>query len=274
MRRRSKRSQALSAIVAASSGDSHTLLLTSTGVVYAIGCNQQGELGRPIGSVPPGSPAAAVQGLPNGVAPNPKIVAVAAGRSYSLALDSDGFVWAWGAAGVRGDGFNAFGAGRAAPMKVLNVAAVVAIAAGDRHALAMRGNGLVVAWGANDQGQLGDATTTDQLIPGAVALAPGSGTTGISATRNTSFAVRNDGVVLSWGANTGDLLGTGMGPSVFRATPAPVVDLTNAVAVSGALALRSDGSVWSWGDNRVGQLGIGSQNVRLAPGPVSGLNLN
>ena len=61
---------------------------------------------------------------------------------------------------------------------------------------------------------------------------------------------------------------------MFRAIPGPVLGLTNAVAVSGALALRSDGSVWSWGPNRVGQLGIGSLAPRLAPGPVTGLNLN
>ena len=264
----------LTNIVAASAGDSHSLFLSSTGVVYGIGCNDQGELGRPIGSVPSGSPAGVVPGLPNGVAPNPRIVAVAAGAFYSLALDSDGYVWSWGTAGARGDGLS--GPPRAAPARLigLGMVPVRAIAAGTRHALAMRGDGLVYGWGFNDQGQIGDGTNRNQPFAWPTLLGVGSGTIGISAFGNTSFAVRSDGVVLSWGENVGDLLGTGMGPSVFRATPAPVVGLTNAVAVSGGLALRSDGSVWSWGDNRVGQLGIGTQTPRLAPGPVSGLNLN
>ena len=51
-------------IVAASVGDDHTLLLDRDGVVHAFGCNDQGELGRPIGAVAFGSPAAPVQGLP------------------------------------------------------------------------------------------------------------------------------------------------------------------------------------------------------------------
>ena len=264
----------LTNIVAASAGEFHTLLLGRDGVVYGIGCNDAGELGRPIGSVPTGSPAGAVPGLPNGIAPNPRIVAVAAGNGFSLALDSDGFVWSWGRAGARGDGFNQFGPPRATPMRVQVVAAAIAIAAGDRHGMALRANGLVATWGHNDQGQLGDGTTTDRFPGTAVPLDIGSGAIGISAARNTSFAVRNDGSVLSWGENVGDLLGTGQGPSVFRAIPGPVLGLTNAVAVSGALALRSDGSVWSWGPNRVGQLGIGSLAPRLAPGPVTGLNLN
>ena len=264
-------------IVAASAGDCHSLLLgikDNVSTVYSIGCNQAGELGRPIGSVPFGSPAGVVPGLPDGKLGNPRIVAVAAGNGFSLALDSDGFVWSWGRAGARGDGFNQFGPPRAAPMRVQVVAAAIAIAAGDRHGMALRANGLVATWGQNDQGQLGDGTTTD-LFPGtAVPLDIGSGAIGISASRNTSFAVRADGTVLSWGENVSDLLGTGAGPSVFRPVPGPVAGLTDAVAISGALALRRDGSVWSWGSNRVGQLGIGSLVPRLAPGPVTGLNLN
>ena len=80
--------------------------------------------------------------------------------------------------------------------------------------------------------------------------------------------------MLSWGENVGDLLGTGTGPSVFRPVPGPVAGLTNAVAISGRAGLAQRRQRLVVGSNRVGQLGIGSITPRLAPGPVSGLNLN
>jgi alpha-tubulin suppressor-like RCC1 family protein len=48
---------------------------------------------------------------------------------------------------------------------VNGLAGVVAIAAGDEHALALLGNGAVVAWGLNNEGQLGDNTTTSRSTP-------------------------------------------------------------------------------------------------------------
>jgi hypothetical protein len=43
--------------------------------------------------------------------------------------------------------------------------AVVAVAAGGRHSLAVKSDGTVWAWGSNLDGQLGDDTTTDRHRP-------------------------------------------------------------------------------------------------------------
>ena len=261
---------AASGIVAASAGASHSLLLRADGVVLSIGCNFEGELGR-AGTVPPQSPAAAVPGLPT-------IVAVAAGSGYSLALDSAGFVWAWGKAGVRAD-TSAFGdAPRATPMQVQGINSVVAIAAGSDHALALRSNGLLAAWGRNDSGELGDGTTTFRGFPASTLLT--SGITAIAAGEGSSLAVRSGGAVLSWGRNSYGQLGTGSTSPFFRPTPEVVAGIVGAVAVAmgqgrvHAMALRSDGTVWSWGNNGAGQLGDGSTFDRFTPGPVPGLDLD
>ncbi len=257
-------------IVAASAGESHTLLLRSDGVVLSIGCNDQLELGRP-NPVPPMSPAAAVAGLP-------VIVAVAAGNGYSLAVDVNGFVWAWGAAGVRGDGFDETGPPRATPAQLINLNRVVAIAAGSHHALALRDNGLVAAWGANDNGELGTGDNLEHRIVFGSLLT--SGFTAIAAGRGTSYAVRADGVLLSWGSNNYGASGLGPAAPFSSSTPQPVPGLGKVVAVAAgtsilhALALRADGSIWGWGGNNAGQVGDGTTIRRLVPVPLAGLNLN
>ena len=44
-------------------------------------------------------------------------------------------------------------------------APVIAIAAGHSHSVALTKAGEVLTWGANDQGQLGDASAEDRFLP-------------------------------------------------------------------------------------------------------------
>ena len=103
------------------------------------------------------------------------VVAIAAGDYHSLALCSDGTVAAWGynSYGQLGDNTKTH---RNAPVAVntgtgisaLYGKTVVAIAAGAYHSLALCSDGTVAAWGCNDNGQLGDNTTTKRHVPVAV----------------------------------------------------------------------------------------------------------
>ena len=139
------------------------------------------------------------------------------------------------------------------------------------------GNGTVVAWGANDQGQLGDGTTTNRARP--VTVAGVSGATSIAAGDNNSIAI--GAVPMIWGSNRNGQLGLGSLAPAFRSSAAQLsvsvggAIIEFAIGAGHVLAARNDGSVWAWGANDGGQIGNGSVggNV-LEPAVVRGLNLN
>lgn len=104
---------------------------------------------------------------------------------------------------------------------------VVAIAAGYNHTLALKSDGSVIGWGDN---HLGQATAP------AAAL---SGVTAISTNNSHSVALKNDGSVVAWGFN-----GSGQA-TVPAAAQSGVVAI--AAGYSHTLALKENGSVVSWG---------------------------
>lgn len=156
---------------------------------------------------------------------------------------------------------------------------MIAIHLAEDHALALKSDGSVWAWGSNRNGKLGDGTEIDRPAPTATLLT--AGVTAICAGGDLSLALRADGTVISWGINETGQLGSGSSSPGFRPQPAPVVGLATVVAIacgstqlSHALALLADGTVRGWGRNGEGQLGDGSRNSPLAPVVVTGLNLN
>lgn len=86
--------------------------------------------------------------------------AIAGGGNHSLALKSDGTVWAWGDNG-NGQLGDETTAQRNVPVQVKNLTNAISIAACERgcHSLALKSDGTVWAWGDNSKGQLGDGTT-------------------------------------------------------------------------------------------------------------------
>jgi alpha-tubulin suppressor-like RCC1 family protein len=92
------------------------------------------------------------------------VVDVEAGFYHSLALTSDGTVWAWGSNefGQLGDGTTRR---HRRPVQVADLHDVVAITAGEFDSLALKSDGTIWAWGYNSDGQLGDGTTTNRVKP-------------------------------------------------------------------------------------------------------------
>jgi alpha-tubulin suppressor-like RCC1 family protein len=95
---------------------------------------------------------------------------------------------------------------------------VRAISAGADHALALTGAGQVLAWGANDAGQLGNGRTADRHRPVQASLPAGTRVTAISAGCQHSLALTASGRVLAWGFNGDGELGNG----TTTGSPVPV----------------------------------------------------
>jgi alpha-tubulin suppressor-like RCC1 family protein len=160
---------ALTNVNAAAAGNGHSLALVGTSV-WSWGDNSQGQLGKNSTiSFPWPRPLAGPDCPEYGTCGLHSISAIAAGAFHSLALKGTGAaagtVWAWGSnsRGQLGDG--TIGGRELLPVQVMGIADVVAIAANGDSSYAIKSDGTIWAWGANDVGQLGNATQQDSGTP-------------------------------------------------------------------------------------------------------------
>jgi alpha-tubulin suppressor-like RCC1 family protein len=264
---------ALSGVAAIAAGLNHSLALKGDGSVLSWGQNTAGQLG--INSTVDAQQATAVTALSGH-----SISAISAGPNHSLALRSDGTVYAWGAneSGQLGDGKTV---NLKVPTPIAALSNIVALAAGAKHSLALSNDGTVWAWGANASGQLGDKTATARLVPVQVAglvSGPLTGVRAIAANGEHSLALLSDGTVVAWGSNTAGQLGYATtGTSTFSKQPKQVGTLAGVVAIAAgtahSTAVLSSGVAQNWGGNWQGQLGDGTRVGKPSPVPIAAVDL-
>jgi len=257
----------LTGVMRVAGGCNHSLALRSDGTVWAWGGNAAGQLGRGTTSDHEVTPAP-VSGLAG-------VTKISAGCGFSLALRSDGTVWAWGYDNV-GQLGNGSTASSAVPVKITGVSQVTGIAAGWDSAVAIVAGGASVwAWGGNDYGQLGDGTLADRTTPVRVTQIGTVHIAGAAVGFKYAAILSTDGSVWAWGTDTAGQLGNA--PSATPVTrPVNTIGAGSGItqiAAGGALmlAVRSNGTVLAWGDNRFGELGIGTTTSVTGPIQVTGL---
>jgi inhibitor of Bruton tyrosine kinase len=144
------------AAIAVAAASHHTLVVTKNGHLYACGLGNGGRLGL-------GDEHTQHCPLPRrvlGPLQRRHVVNVAAAENHSLCVTKEGTVFSWGSNrfGQLGDSAFTVSAGsRSFPRRVedLKQCPCVAVAAGERHSVALSRKGEVYVWGDNTCGQLG-----------------------------------------------------------------------------------------------------------------------
>ena len=226
------------------------------------------------------------------------ITQLAAAAVFSCATISGGTARCWGnnGSGQIGDGTMTQ---RLLPVSVRNstntgpLTAITQLAIRGNHSCARLSDSTARCWGRNANGQLGDGTTTQRLLPVVVRNSANTGSlTGVAevgAGTPHTCARMNDGSVKCWGGNANGELGDGT--TTQRLLPVVVRNVANTgpltgigqIAVGGVdtCARLSTGGADCWGLNSSGQLGDGTTTQRLRPvvvknsagsGPITGVS--
>ncbi|TZF94253.1 T9SS type A sorting domain-containing protein [Chryseobacterium panacisoli] len=238
----------------------HILTVRTDGTLWARGDNTFGQLGD--GTITDQN----FNYIQIGTGTNWKTVGV--GVFHSIALKTDGTLWAWGfnSTGQLGDGTNVY---KTSPVQIGIDTNWKSISAGPNYNLALKTDGTLWAWGYNVNGKVGDGTTIDKFVPTQIGTT--SDWKSIAAGVNHSLAIKDNGTLWAWGDNSTGQLGDGT--YLNKLVPTQIGAQNNwKTAVGGynhTLALKTDGSLWSWGDNGSGQLGDGTNVEKIIPTAIS-----
>ena len=146
----------------------------------------------------------------------------------------------------------------AAEKKITVYQHLLAIADGWDHNVFLKTDGTAWTCGHNHDGQLGDGTFTDQIVPVKVMSDVG----GIFAGSSQTLFIKTDNSLWACGFSK-------LGNGSVTGGPTPVKVMSDVLSVAEGsnhnLVLKTDGSVWACGDNSHYQLGIVSENAVVTP---------
>ena len=237
---------------------SYTMAIRTDGTLWAWGNNTWGQLGDGTSGI------STSRHTPFQIGSD-TWTSVSAGASHTMAIRTDGTLWAWGANGwgLLGDGTTT---NRNSPVQI-GSATWNSVSAGMSTTVAVKADGTLWSWGLASAGQLGDGTTTDRNAP--VQICSDTNWASVSVGLSYTVAVRTGGTLWAWGSNHMGQLGDGT--TTDRHTPVQIGLATDWAAASVAggavhnIAIRTDGTLWAWGSNQFGQLGDGTTTNRHTP---------
>ena len=199
---------------------------------------------------------------------------VAVGTYHTLAIKTDGTLWSWGynasyQLGLSNQTYYS------SPKQVGSLTNWLSVSASFYTSGAIKTDGTLWMWARNNNGQQGISSGTDPVTsPRQVgALTTWSK---IRCSGNFTTAIKTDGTLWAWGANTYGQLGTNNTTTyqspiqVGALTTWSDVDVNNGTG-NATIGFKTDGTIWSWGRNQFGQLGLGNTTNYSSPKQVGSL---
>jgi alpha-tubulin suppressor-like RCC1 family protein len=177
-------------------GARHTLAIKNDGTLWAWGSNKSKQLG--VGS------ESQYIAAPTKVGTDNSWVSIAAGEEFSVAIKSDGTLWAWGSNQEAQLGQNNQTDSKF-PIQVGSLNNWVKAVCGRAHVIALNSSNKIFTWGYNQNGEVGKNNNLSQTAP--LQIIPDSTIIDIAAGATFSLAINKDSTLLVWGKNTFGNLG-------------------------------------------------------------------
>ena len=246
----------------------HTLLINTSGDLFATGRNTYGQLGDGTNTD---------KSSFTGVGTNLKwdrLPYFSVGGNHSMAIDRKGLLYSWGYNNRGQLGNDSYtnkntisldtswnNTTKQVKLNEINWPLAKKVV-GKNFTIILSQKGNLYGAGYNNRGQLADGTTIDSTSFNLI----GNGTTNeyidIACGVNHVLALKSNGVIQSWGYNQFGELGRGVITSTYK-TEADITYNNNTYSMISAqgyhsLALKTDGTLWGWGRNNYGQVGNGT----------------
>ena len=211
------------------------------------------------------------------------------GEYGSMAVNTDGELWGWGAQAERGTLGQNEGGGwdrYSSPVQIPGTTwsqTAGQLDINSEAAIAMKTDGTLWAWGRNEAGRCGPASPGGNDGFSSPVQVPGTTWSQVASGNYNTLAVKTDGTLWVWGSNKFGAHGrNNVSPSdqVFYSplqigsdTDWSECDMSRENSATKS-ALKVDGTLWVWGDNRFGQLGLNtnedSQRYYSSPTQIPG----
>ena len=224
--------------------------LISVGSNSVIGLNQNGQLiawGNNINNTF-GNPEILNSAIPVSISPS-QFIGVAAGKHFTMALDSNGQVWSWGLGSSGQTGENNDGEMTTNAIMVPLAGKIKLITAGEKSAYAVTEDNVILFWGN------GNASAKQIKMP--------EGVIQITAGKNHVVVLDDNGHIWNWGLDTVALSGSAVEDEFNRVN---TDDIFIAIAAGGetTIAIKENGNIVGWGDNTYRQI-LENGNPVLTP---------
>lgn len=197
-----------------SAGFNHTVALKTDGTLWSWGRNNQGQLGD--NSITNRSSPVQTVTLGNNWSQ------ISCGYAHTVALKTDGTLWAWGI-GTYGNLGDNSATTKSSPVQVVGAATNwKQISAGQTYTTAIKNDGTLWGWGSNFFGQLGTNDTSSFSSP-VQTITRGTTWKNLgTALSLTTCATKTDGTIWVWGRNNNGQLGN----NTVSNTSSPIQSLT------------------------------------------------